>query len=221
MGCAGSSPAESETGPSGAPSEGKRGSVSKQGRASTAGKKGNKIVEDLFRATGEEKEFKHDEILIEQDSVKDSAYYIRSGKVKLLLRGENGQQQLLATRGAGEMLGELSLLLGNQATVTAMADGPVSAIEVAQSALMEQLRSEPANSGRLFKAMAVALAERISELSSKLRSNVTTAAAAPQQKSGQLPAADIAKARGMFGLPADEKLVGFYQCSVRAACATR
>ena len=31
-----------------------------------------------------------------------------------------------------------------------------------------------------------------------------------------LPAADLAKARGMFGLPESEKLVSFYQCSVRA-----
>ena len=102
------------------------------------------------------------------------------------------------------------------ATVTAVADGAVTAIEVHQGDLMAKLRSEPASSGRLFKWMAVALAERISELSSKLRSNVSTSAAVPAQKAQQLPAADIAKARGMFALKADEKLVGFYQCSVRA-----
>lgn len=202
MGCGPSSPAGSEGG----------GGGSKP----TKGAKGNKVVEELFGGCGEEKTLADGEVLIEQGSTKDSAFYIKSGSVKLLLKGEDGSTQQLATRGVGDMLGELSLLLGHPATVTAVADGAVTAIEVHQGDLMAKLRSEPASSGRLFKWMAVALAERISELSSKLRSNVSTSAAVPAQKAQQLPAADIAKARGMFALKADEKLVGFYQCSVRA-----
>ena len=180
-------------------------------------KKGNKVVEDLFRANGEERILSPDEVLIEQGGTKQSAYYIKSGKVKLLLKGEDGNTQHLATRGTGDVLGELSLLLGHPATVTAVADGSnCVVIEVAQEKLMAQLREEPAQSGRLFKAMAVALAERISELSSKLRANVVSSSEVPKQQAQQLPAADLAKARGMFGLPSDEKLVSFYQCSVRA-----
>ena len=211
MGCGGSKGDGDEGSSSDTPKKHSR----RESNAKQPAKKGNKVVEELFQSTGEEREFKNEDVLIEQDATKAAAYYIKSGRVKLMLRGENGEQKHLATRGAGDVLGELSLLLGHPATVTAVADGAVNVIEVSHAALMEQLRSDPAKSGRLFKAMAVALAERISELSSKLRSNVVTSSGVPP-KTQQLPAADIAKARGMFGLPADEKLVSFYQCSVRA-----
>lgn len=210
MGCGGSKPDDADPG-----SPGNRNS-SKGSPSKGPQRKGNKAVEELFKANGVERSLAADEVLIEQAGTKQSAFYIKSGKVKLLLKGENGDTQHLATRGTGDVLGELSLLLGHPATVTAMAEGAVVVIEVAQEQLMEQLRADPAQSGRLFKAMAVALAERISELSSKLRANVVSSSGVPQQKAQQLPAADLAKARGMFGLPSDEKLLSFYQCSVRA-----
>ena len=177
--------------------------------------KGSKIIEELFRDNGKERTLANEEVFITQGSDSESAFYIKSGKVRLLLNGDKGMQHL-ATRGPGDVLGELSLLLGHTATVTAVAEGQVVAYEVLQTSLMETLRNEPAQSGRLFKAMAVALAERISELSSKLRSQVVTAGQAKGANVTQLPAADIAKARGMFGLGSDEKLISFYQCSVRA-----
>jgi len=181
--------------------------------------KGAKQVEEHFMINGKVRELADGETFLKQGTHSDSAFYIKSGKVKLMLKAETGEESLLATRGVGDVLGELSLLLGHDASVTAIADGPVVVVEVGQSTLMEQMKKDPAGSGRLFKAMAVALAERISELSGKLRSQVTSNSTSKQGKgktSAQLPAADISKARTMFGLPADEKLMSFYQCSVRA-----
>ena len=218
MGCSGSRP-DDEVGPSsGTPSSSSSKDPSQSKEATK--KKGNKVVQELFQSVGEEKEFRGDTMLIEQDSTKDCAYYIKLGKVKLMLKTESGEMKHLATRGPGDVLGELSLLLGHPATVTAVADGLVSVIEVDHDALMEQLRSDPAKSGRLFKAMAVALAERISELSSKMRANVTSQSASQQQAASQaVPSADVAKARQMFQRPKDEKLLGIYQCSVRRELA--
>jgi len=177
--------------------------------------KGSKVVEELFREHGKERTLANDEVFITQGAESESAFYIKSGKVRLLLDGEKGQQ-LLATRGAGDVLGELSLLLGHEATVTAVAEGPCAVIEVLQTELLSHLRNDPGQSGRLFKAMAVALAERISELSGKLRSQVVSKSASASKQTQQLPAADIAKARGMFGLQSDEKLISLYGCSVRS-----
>ena len=113
MGCGGSKPddagGDSYGGapqPSGAKSAGK----------SEKAKKGNKAIEELFRATGQERTLAHDEVLISQGSESDCAYYIKSGKVKLMLKTEQGEIQHLATRGTGDVLGELSLLLGHPAT---------------------------------------------------------------------------------------------------------
>jgi len=213
MGCAGSKPTESAS----ASASKDTGSASSDEPAAAVPKKTNEAIENLFRTCGAEKDFKNGEVLIEQDSLKDSAFYLLTGQVKLYLNDQNGNDTHLATRTTGDVLGELSLLLGNPASVTAIAEGDVSVYEVRQDSLMTKLSEDPKTAGRLFKAMAVALAERISELSSKLRSNVVAGsnAAAPTQ-SQTLPAADIAKARSMFELDKNEKLISFYQGSVRA-----
>ena len=92
----------------------------------------------------------------------------------------------------------------------------VTVIEVQHTQLMTLLRDDPMQSGRLFKVIATYLSERISELSSKMRANVTSQSASQQQAASQaVPSADVAKARQMFQRPKDEKLLGIYQCSVR------
>ena len=151
MGCGGSKPDDEPGSPSGSRTSAKG--------ASSPARKGNKVVEELFRANGVERNLGADEVLIEQGSTMQNAFYIKSGRVKLLQKGEDGNITNLATRGVGDVLGELSLLLGHPATVTAVTDGAAVVIEVTQEQLMTQLREEPAMSGRLFKAMAVALAE--------------------------------------------------------------
>ena len=100
-----------------------------------------------------------------------------------------------------------------QSTWTVVA---VTVIEVQHTQLMTLLRDDPMQSGRLFKVIATYLSERISELSSKMRANVTSQSASQQQAASQaVPSADVAKARQMFQRPKDEKLLGIYQCSVR------
>ena len=54
------------------------------------------------------------------------------------------------------MLGELSLLLGHEASVSAIAVGPVTIIEVQSSVLLTMLREEPGQSGQLFKVRPAA-----------------------------------------------------------------
>ena len=141
---------------------------------------------------------------------------VKDGKIDLILSDEKGNKNKLASRGPGDVLGELSLLLGHDASVSAIANGPVSVIEVKSAALLGMLREDPVQSGRLFKVIATYLSERISELSSKMRANVTSQSASQQQAASQaVLSADVAKARQMFQRPKDEKLLGIYQCSVR------
>ena len=63
--------------------------------------------------------------------------------------------------------------------------------------------------------MATYLSERISELSAKMRSNVTAKpASGPAGGQAHTAGTDIAKAHSMFQLPKEEKLISVYQCSV-------
>ena len=110
-----------------------------------------KFVENIFNKTGVKKTLESGEELIKQGSESESAYYIKDGKVDLMLADEKGNQSKLATRGPGDVLGELSLLLGHDASVSAIADGPVTVIEVKSALLLGMLREDPVQAGRLFK----------------------------------------------------------------------
>ena len=110
-----------------------------------------KFVEMLFQTTGQTNKLSDGDELIKQGAETESAFYIKDGKVSLLLTDDAGNKTKLATRGPGDVLGELSLLLGHEASVSAIAVGPVTIIEVQSSILLTMLREEPGQSGRLFK----------------------------------------------------------------------
>ena len=70
------------------------------------------------------------------------------------------------------------------------------------------------------QVMATYLSERISELSAKMRSNVTARSALGPTASSNIAATDIAKAHSMFQLSKEEKLISVYQCSVSRSSLT-
>ena len=143
-------------------------------------------------------------------------YFIKDGTIVLTAAGDGGKSVEVATRKRGDVLGELSMLLGAPYTVTATASGPASVIEVEQSSLLELLKENPANAGLLFKSVAIYLSDRVAELGSKMRNNVVKGGANTASKtSTSITAADISRARSLFNAPADKKLLGVYQCSVR------
>ena len=175
-----------------------------------------KFVEGLFSSTGTQRKLDNGAELIKQGSESESAFYIKEGKIDLILTDNSGNQNKLATRGPGDVLGELSLLLGHDTSVAAVANGTATVIEVKSDALLNMLREDPVQSGRLFKVMATYLSERISELSSKMRSNVTAKGQTGPTAKTDMPATDMAKAYQMFQISKEEKLFSVYQCSVRA-----
>ena len=115
-----------------------------------------KFIEMLFQSTGQIKKLRDGDELIKQGAETESAFYIKDGKVTLLLTDDAGNITKLATRGPGDVLGELSLLLGHEASVSAIAVGPVTIIEVQSSVLLTMLREEPGQSGQLFKVRPAA-----------------------------------------------------------------
>ena len=118
-----------------------------------------KFVEMIFNQAGAKKALESGQELITQGSESESAYYIKDGKIDLILSDEKGNKSKIATRGPGDVLGELSLLLGHDASVSAIADGPVSVIEVKSAALLGMLREDPVQSGRLFKVSSTPFRE--------------------------------------------------------------
>jgi CRP-like cAMP-binding protein len=61
------------------------------------------------------------EVILRQGDSGDSAYIVKSGRVRILLGNESGLSEQVACLAAGDFFGEMSLLTGERRTATAMA----------------------------------------------------------------------------------------------------
>ncbi len=104
------------------------------------------------------------EILIEQDSLETIVYFIHTGAVRIYRLTNSGEEIPLATRGAGDVIGELSLF--NQFTRTATVETVEKTEVLGLSAkdFLEVLYAYPEVSIILLQTLSA----RIDELGHKL-----------------------------------------------------
>ena len=143
----------------------------------------------------------------------DNAVYIRKGTAVVSKRGKE-----IAKRSKGDLIGEMSLLLGDAPTATIKAETAVEVFIVQHSALTDFLTQDPSVCGRVFRMMASTLSERISEASAKMRSEVVAknAKKAPKKMPvGDAQTLNVAKYRQLFNLAKDENLMLRTTCSAR------
>jgi len=175
---------------------------------------GEAFREKLFSQVGEQRTYAAGETIIAEGKTSDSAILIRKGVAKVVKKGKE-----VAERKKGDLVGEMTLLLGDLPGVSIVAEGgPVEVYVVGHQALAETLQQDPTTCGRVFRMMAGTLSERISEASTKMRSEVVAKNAKKQDK--KKPTADAAtlnvnKYRQLFGLPKEENLMVRTTCSMR------
>ena len=94
------------------------------------------------------------EVLFHEGEPGDRLYVIRSGKIKLGRRSNDGRENLLAILGPGEMFGELSLFDPGPrtATATVVADGAI--LELGHLELIAWLEANPTVAKHLLGALA-------------------------------------------------------------------
>jgi len=168
--------------------------------------------EKLFASVGQPVSFNSGDILITEGKTSDSAIFIRKGTCKIL----KGTKEV-AQRTKGDLIGEMTLLLGDLPGVTVQAEGPVDVYIVQHTSLTDKLVEDPKLCGRVFRMMAATLSERISEASSKMRSEVVAKSSkkAAPKKIAQGDTVNLAKYRQLFGLNKDEGLMLRTTCSMR------
>jgi len=168
--------------------------------------------EKLFASVGQPASFQPGEFLISEGKASDSAIFIRKGTCKVLKGTKD-----VATRAKGDLIGEMTLLLGDLPGVTIQAESAVDVYIVGHSGLAEKLSEDPKLCGRVFRMMAATLSERISEASSKMRSEVVAKSAkkAAPKKQSQGDTVNLSKYRQLFGLNKDENLMLRTTCSMR------
>jgi len=174
------------------------------------------LKEKIFASVGQKYQYRAGDMLIEQGKPSDQCYYILKGTVSLR---KQGTKKEVAKRSKGDVIGEMTFLLGDLPGVSVVAEGACEAYVLKHSDLVGMLSQDGSMAGQLFKTLAVALSDRISEASSKMRTEVVAKNAKKQEQKtvsgGQTTALNLAKYRQLFGLPKEEAL------SLRTTCSMR
>jgi CRP-like cAMP-binding protein len=114
-----------------------------------------------------EKEFKAKDILIEQDTFDTAVYFIYSGSVRIYRVKDSGEELPLTLRGAGDVIGELSLF--NQYKRAAMVEAieDTRVLGLSASDFLQILYAYPEVSITLLQVLSA----RIDELGGKLENH--------------------------------------------------
>jgi len=120
-------------------------------------------------------EFDEGSPLIGEGDPSDAMYVLGRGSVSVSIKNK-GEDRLVATLGAGEIVGEMSLLTGAPRAATVVANEPVVGIEIDRSALRPLFKAEPT----LFDRFADMLEKRQSELDKLYSSRFWSAYSPPR-----------------------------------------
>ena len=107
------------------------------------------------------------DILVEDDEDDDDVYLIRSGKATVIIGG--GSEVIL---GEGDLIGEMSFLLGNKRTASIVAKEPVVCWSVSISDMDKVFQQDPPLSARFYKALGSLLALRLVNSSKRATQNL-------------------------------------------------
>lgn len=111
---------------------------------------------DWLVSAGTAKTFGTHEPLIEQGLPNQTLYILLDGTVAVTAHGKE-----VARLGVGEVLGEISLLDSRPPNATVMPLKTTCALAVPFWKLQAKLKSDPGFAGRLYRALAVFLAQRM------------------------------------------------------------
>jgi CRP-like cAMP-binding protein len=107
--------------------------------------------------------------LFAEAMVSDSLLIVGEGQVALTTRGERGDVSL-GELGAGDWLGELSLITPGQRMCTATALSPVTAFEIRQSDFQKLLATKPQACMKLLMAICTQFGQKVAANRDALRS---------------------------------------------------
>jgi CRP-like cAMP-binding protein len=103
------------------------------------------------------------EILVKQGEVGDAMFVIQEGEVEVV-KERDGRETVLATLGAGEMLGEMAVFLRETRSATVRAKGRARAITIDKKNFLRRVNEDPSIAFRLVET----LSRRVRELSEEV-----------------------------------------------------
>lgn len=131
------------------------------------------------------------EALVRQGEGGQSLYTIKSGRVRVDVRSENGATTTVAIRNKDDFFGEMSLLTGEPRSASVIAQTETEVVVVHKADFAAVLESD----ATIVEALSLALEERMKTLSAQSAGASEVAASPPPQR-----AALINRIRGFFGI---------------------
>jgi CRP-like cAMP-binding protein len=107
--------------------------------------------------------FARGQALCHQGQVADRVMILRSGRVKITATTPNGREVVLAFRGAGELVGELSALDGGPRSATMIALEPVEAMALTPEDFLAFVESHPS----VVAGLLAVLSQRLRDADAK------------------------------------------------------
>jgi CRP/FNR family cyclic AMP-dependent transcriptional regulator len=115
---------------------------------------------DWLARVGVRRRVKDAEILIEQGRSIDSIILLLEGRLSVSVRDVG----IVARRGVGEIVGEMSMVDSAPPSATVAAEGECLILSLDKNILLQKLASDATFGCRFYKALAVFLADRLREV---------------------------------------------------------
>ena len=116
---------------------------------------------------GEEKGFKKDELVFEEDSKGDSMYVLKSGAVKILKKVKN-QENTIAVLNPGEFFGEMALLDGLPRSAAVRATGDSEVFVISLEGYQKLRKDHPHTALKLMDIIIKVLSNRLRQANKNL-----------------------------------------------------
>jgi CRP/FNR family cyclic AMP-dependent transcriptional regulator len=98
--------------------------------------------------------YRRGEVVFHQGDPGDALHLVRSGRVKVVLDAESGEEAVIAILAPDDCFGELSLIDGEPRSATVVALEPVETVSIARDDFMQCLRANPPAMERLLVELA-------------------------------------------------------------------
>ena len=120
-------------------------------------------------ATAEHMTYGPGDVVIEEGTMPEAIFVITEGKVRVT-RGLSAvmSAEFAGPLGLGEIVGEMSMVDGNSASATLVADGEVKALRVAAAEVEKMIEADPTFAGRFYRSLLLAVIRRMRRINERV-----------------------------------------------------
>jgi len=109
--------------------------------------------------------YRDGEAIVEQGRVGQSMFVVQGGRVEVVQRSDNGEEQHLAFLDAGDFFGEMAVFEREVRSATVRAEGEARVLKIDKRTLLTRIREDPLLAINLLKTMSHRIRDLNTEVS--------------------------------------------------------